>query len=183
VLHPLLGSDVEVITLNWGITQYVPIAEHHVLSLRYAGGISGGDPRAVGIFGVGGYSAFSPVLGLSLPGSTPGTALRGYPPNARIGTQFHLAQVSYRFPIVRLNAGVLTVPVFLNRLHAEIFCDVGDAFATPFDITTFRVGVGAEVFLDFTLFYVVAFTLRVGYAHGFMEGGADQVYANLGRPF
>ena len=42
---------------------------------------------------------------------------------------------------------------------------------------------GAELFLDFTLFYVIGLTLRVGYAHGFMEGGTDQVYANLGRPF
>lgn len=183
VLHPLLGSDHEVVTLTWGIAQYIPIAEHHVLALRYAGGISGGDLDAIGIFGLGGYGEFSPTLGLAVPASVPGTALRGYPVNARIGTQYHLAQVSYRFPIVRLNAGVLTVPIFLNRLHAEVFCDVGDAFLGPFDIASFRVGAGAEIFLDFTLFYVIGLTLRVGYAHGFMEGGADQVYANLGRPF
>jgi hypothetical protein len=45
------------------------------------------------------------------------------------------------------------------------------------------MGVGAELFLDFTLFYIIGLTLRVGYAHGFMEGGLDQFYAHLGRPF
>lgn len=84
---------------------------------------------------------------------------------------------------MRLNRGVSSLPIYFNRIYASVFGDYGDAFTRAFDLSTFRLGIGAEVFLDFTLFYVVGLTLRVGYAHGFMEGGQDQVYAHLGTPF
>lgn len=181
--HPVFGSRFEVVTLTWSFRNYTPIAEHHVIGFRYGGGISGGDLDRVGVFGVGGFPVLAPLAGLESPVVLGGVALRGYAPNDRVGTQFHVAQLEYRFPIVRLNRGVLTVPVFLNRIHATVFADYGDAFSTPFDLATFRVGVGAELFLDFTLFYLLPFSLRVGYAYGFMEGGGHQVYAHLGEGF
>ena len=64
-----------------------------------------------------------------------------------------------------------------------MFAEYGDAFNDTFDLRRFRIGVGAEVLIDFTLFYVVGLTLRVGYARGLSDGGIDQVYGNLGTPF
>src|SRR5690606_21734223 len=103
--------------------------------------------------------------------------------NYRIGTQFHLAQLEYRFPIYRFNRGISTLPVYVNRLWATVFGDAGDAFFDEVDIAQLRVGVGAELHLDFTLFYILGFSLRVGYARGLMEGGIDQFYGHLGVPF
>lgn len=181
--HPYLGSQYEVVTLTWQFTNYLPLFEHHVIAFRYGGGVSGGDLERVGVFGVGGFPLVAPIAGLGSPVILGGVALRGYAPNDRIGTQFHLGQLEYRFPIVRINAGVLTLPLYFNRIHASVFCDYGDAFNTAFDISTFRMGIGGELFLDFTLFYIIPLRLRVGYAHGFMTGGTDQFYAGLGVGF
>ncbi|GAB4209769.1 MAG: hypothetical protein OHK0013_29570 [Sandaracinaceae bacterium] len=183
ISDPLIGSDYRVMTLQWSVQQYVPLWEQHVLALRYAGGVSGGDLERRGIFAVGGFPAVSPLDSLLAPVVLGGAALRGYAANARIGTQYHLAQIEYRFPIVRFNQGYATLPVFLNRMYALVFFDYGDAFSRPFDLGTFRAGLGGEFLLDLTLFYILGFTLRVGYARGLSEGGIDQVYGNLGVPF
>jgi hypothetical protein len=183
VSDPIFGSQFRAVTFTWSITQYVPLWEHHVLALRYGGGISGGDLGRRGVFGLGGFPNVSPIEGLTAPNVLGGVALRGYPASSRIGTQLHLVQAEYRFPIWRFNGGPWTLPVYFNRLHATIFCDYGDAFSGELDLSTFRVGVGAELFLDFTLFYVLPFSLRVGYARGLMEGGIDQVYGHLGVGF
>jgi outer membrane protein assembly factor BamA len=180
---PLLGSSYRVVTMTWSITQFIPLWEHHVLALRYGGGISGGDLDQRGVFGVGGFPNVAPIAGLYTPNTLGGVVLRGYPTNSRYGTQMHLVQAEYRFPIVRFNQGILTLPVFLNRMYASVFADYGDAFNDTFDLRRFRIGVGAEVLIDFTLFYVVGLTLRVGYARGLSDGGIDQVYGNLGTPF
>jgi hypothetical protein len=187
IADPAIGSQFRLLTLTWGITQYVPMPwpdplRHHVLALRYAGGISGGDLERRGLFGVGGFPQVGVIEGIT-PIILGGAALRGYAPNDRIGNQFHLLQVEYRFPIVRINHGVLTLPILLNRLWATVFCDTGDAFSDEFDLARFRVGVGAELHLDFTIFYVLGFSLRIGYARGLMEGGLDQFYGHLGVPF
>ncbi len=181
--HPHLGSQYEVITATWQFTNYLPLFDHHVLAFRYGGGVSGGDLDRVGLFGVGGYPVVAPLAGLGSPVILGGVALRGYAPNDRVGTQFHLAQLEYRLPIVRFNRGIETLPFYLNRLYATAFCDYGDAFNASFDLSSFRLGIGAEIFLDVTLFYLIPLTVRVGYAHGFMEGGTDQFYAHLGRSF
>lgn len=181
--HPNLGSQYEVVTATWQFTNYLPLFDHHVLAFRYGGGVSGGDLDRVGLFGVGGYPVVAPLAGLGSPVILGGVALRGYAPNDRVGTQFHLAQLEYRLPIVRFNRGVETLPFYLNRLYVTAFCDYGDAFNHSFDLASFRLGIGAEVFLDVTLFYLIPLTVRIGYAHGFMEGGLEQFYAHLGRSF
>jgi hypothetical protein len=183
VSDPVIGSQHRVLTLDWSITQYVPLWEHHVIAVRYAGGISGGDLERRGLYTVGGFPQTSPFDSILAPVVLGGAALRGYPVNVRVGTQYHLAQLEYRFPIVRFNAGHATLPLYLNRLYATVFADAGDAFFGNFDITSMRVGAGAELLLDFTVFYLLVFTLRVGYARGFMENGLDQVYGHLGVPF
>lgn len=181
--EPAIGSQFRVITVTWSITQYVPLWEHHVLALRYAGGISGGDLVRRGLFGVGGFPTVPLVEGLADPVILGGAALRGYPVNDRVGNQYHLAQLEYRFPIIRINAGILTLPVFLNRLWATVFADAGDAFQGEIDFARMRVGIGAQLHLDLTLFYLIPLSLRIGYARGLMEGGVDQLYGHLGVPF
>jgi dipeptidyl aminopeptidase/acylaminoacyl peptidase len=185
VSDPLLGSQFRAVTFTWALTRFVPLpwASHHVLALRYGGGLSGGDLGRRGAFSVGGHAPATPLDGLLDGVILGGTALRGYAPFSRRGTQFHLAQVEYRLPLWRINRGPWTAPAYLNRVYGAIFVDAGDAFFGAFDIETFRVGAGAEVLVDFTVGYLLPFTLRVGYARGVMDGGDHQVYAHLGRPF
>jgi outer membrane protein assembly factor BamA len=181
--EPALGSQYRVLTLATSLTQYVPLWAHHVLALRYAAGVSLGDGEHLGVFQLGGFPQVSLVEGLADPVILGGQALRGYAAGDRAGSQFHLVQLEYRFPIVRLNRGVLTLPVYLNRLWATVFADAGDAFSSAIDLARFRVGVGAELHLDFTLFYILPLSLRLGYGRGLAEGGLDQFYGHLGVPF
>ena len=183
--HPVFGSDFRVTTASWSATGFIenPAANHHVLALRLAGGLSGGDSGRRGIFAVGGFPEV-PILDALLDEIVlGGTYLRGYAPFDRAGTQFHLLQAEYRFPLLQLDRGVATMPAYFNRLHAAVFADWGDAFSGPIDLGTFRLGLGAQAMLEFTLGYYLAFTLRVGYARGVSEGGVDQVFANIGVPF
>ncbi len=185
--HPVLGSAFRAASLSWSWTRHVeaPWRQHHVFSLRYGGGISGGDLGHRGVFALGGFGDASLFDQLRNQSSLGGTALRGYDPFSRAGTQFQLVQLEYRFPLFRIMRGIQTLPVYLNRTYALVFVDVGDAYRGRFDPTTLRVGAGAEIFLDFTLGFILPFTMRIGFAYGFMdeEAGGAQFYAHLGVPF
>jgi len=185
--HPRLGNErYQALALTWSGTQYLenPWVELHVLAVRYAGGISFGDAPARSVFSVGGFPDTTLLEQLRDATTLGGAALRGYPPFAQVGTQYHLAQAEYRFPIVRPQVGPYTHPVYLNRIYGNVFTDAGTAFGDQgLAVDEVLVGVGAEVLVDFTLGYFLAYTLRVGYARGLMAGGEHQVYGHLGVPF
>jgi hypothetical protein len=183
--HPLLGSEFTAVTGTWNITQYVenPLIQHHVFAFRYAGGLSAGDLGRRGIFSLGGFpdvSVLDQFLDQTFLG---GQALRGYPPFDRRGTQFHLLQAEYRFPLHRIMWTVETLPAYLSRIWASAFVDWGDAFFGDPDLEQFRFGIGAELFVDFTIGYFLQYTLRVGIAQGLSEGGGTQGYVHIGVPF
>ena len=46
-----------------------------------------------------------------------------------------------------------------------------------------KVGAGAEVFVQASLGWYLEFSLRIGYAYGFMDPGGHDFYVVLGRPF
>ncbi|MFK7985892.1 MAG: BamA/TamA family outer membrane protein [Sandaracinaceae bacterium] len=185
VSDPLIGSDVQTVQLTWFLRQYfrMPWLQHHVLAVSYAGGLAATNQSRRSAFTVGGWPEVSPLDALLSNAILGGNALRGYPAFDRGGDQYHLVQFEYRFPIWRINHGVLTLPVYLNRLHAAVFFDAGDAFFGQLDIERFRAGVGGQLMLDFTIGYALPFTLRVGYARGLMDGGIDSFYAHMGVPF
>lgn len=180
-----IGNPYRTAALSWAFSRFWenPLIHHHIFALRYTGGLSAGDEGRRALFSVGGFPSPDiqelvlehPVYG--------GQALRGYAPGDRRGLRFQLVQLEYRFPIVRIQRGVQTLPVFINRLHALVFADYGDAYSTRIDLSTFRVGVGAELLLDFTVGYFLPFTLRLGFAYGAQERGGPRLYFHLGRPF
>lgn len=182
---PLIGSQYHAASMSWVAATYItmPYLRNHVLALRYGGGISGGDPGRRSAFYVGGFPAASLTDSLLNQSVMGGVALRGYAPYDRGGTQLHLFQVEYRFPIWRPQVGVSTLPAYLSRVYGLVFADYGDAFTTRLDFDTFRLGVGGEILTDFTLGYYIGFTLRVGMARGLNENGTTQFYANLGVPY
>ncbi|NOY91632.1 MAG: hypothetical protein GXP55_10565, partial [Deltaproteobacteria bacterium] len=180
-----LGSEFRSLRVNWRFARYLamPWARGHVLALRYAGGISVGDLGHRGRFSVGGFPQISLRDGFVGGVVVGGQALRGYAAYDRSGTRFQLAQAEYRFPIGRIQRGYATLPFYLNRMWASAFVDYGDAYFGRIDLRRFRVGFGAEVFLDLTLGYYLPFTLRTGVAYGPNTGGGLHVYTQVGVPF
>jgi hypothetical protein len=183
--HPAIGSQFRSIRTSWFIRRFIemPWAQHHVLAFRYGGG-AGEDSRGErGMFALGGFPDTSLIEQLLNFEQLGGVALRGYPAFSIVGDRFHLTQTEYRFPLTRVLRGPGTVPVFFDRLYGLVFFDYGNAYFGPLDFNDFRKGTGAELLMDFTLGYTQPYSLRVGFAYGFDQGGGAQFYVNFGRPF
>ena len=91
------------------------------------------------------------------------------------GRSYALGNVEYRFPIVNVDHGPSTLPVFLNRVSGTLFVDYGSAFDDA-AVAKFKTGVGAELWNDFTIGYIESFTFRLGYARGLASAGLDKTY-------
>jgi outer membrane protein assembly factor BamA len=187
--HPMLGSEFQVYTAQLVLAQYLGIpwpwswAKNHTLMLSYQGGFSGGDLKRRGVFYIGGFPTSEDYLRAALLGSRPGQPrLRGYPAGAFYGDQMHVLNVEYRFPIVWIERGYLTLPAYLTRLHAAVYTDVGAAVVGKLTTDQIKASVGGELRLDGLLGYYLPFTLQLGYAHGFMDGATHQVYFLLNNP-
>ena len=98
------------------------------------------------------------------------------------GDQMHLLSLSYHFPILWLERGYETLPIFLWRLHGVVYSDVGAAFFGKLGWDRFKASLGAELRVDGVLGYYLPFTLQLGYAYGFMEGADNRVYFLLNNP-
>lgn len=186
-----LGARYRNVVMRWTARKLVPAPwnDRHVFAFRYAGGQSAGDPGRRAAFSVGGFPSPPPldsiieVISTSTLPHLGGDALRGYLTSDRVGRQFHLIQAEYRFPLWWVQQGIDTLPFFARRLYAGVFVDCGDAFSTQLDLSSFRFGTGAELFLDATLAYALPLTVRLGVARGLSTGGLTQTYLHLGFPF
>jgi Tol biopolymer transport system component len=184
---PQLGSDYEAASLSWRWTEYIPMPwlDHHVLTLRYAGGIGWGHPRFRSLFSVGGFGQQDIIRALIDQTMVVGASLRGYEPSVAVGDHYHLVNAEYRFPICWLNWAAWTTPLFFRRLWGTVFVDWGNAFfgeMEPSRVREFRWSTGAELLLSFYIGYYESLILRLGYAYGFNEGGGHQYYVFFGVP-
>ncbi|WP_394824133.1 hypothetical protein [Pendulispora albinea] len=167
-------------TLDFSTYFTMPWLQHHALALHAGTGTSGGNfGRAYSVGGMVDLPLYDVVRNVLIQG---GVALRGYPPVAEAGRHYALFNAEYRFPIVNIDRGFSTFPVFFNRLTGAVFLDYGSAFD---DATTamFKTGVGGELWLDSLLAYILNFTFRIGYAKGLASGGLDKFYFVATVPF
>lgn len=191
-----IGSEYEVFTASWRAAQYIPMPwpaplRNHVLALSYGGGLSGGELRRRSAFYLGGYpTPVQDVLRALFDFSRAGGAtLRGYPFASVYGNEFHVLNAEYRFPILWIERGYSTFPVYFKRLHGVVYADFGNAFSGGWTgsratkLEDWKAGAGGELRLDLNFFYYFGATLQLGYAHGFMKDGIDQVYFLLNNPF
>src|SRR5262249_51422388 len=163
----------EVFSASWRYSEWIPIPwphrflRNHVLWLSYAGGIAGGDPRNHPTFFLGGYptqNLLQAIYDFSRPRSA---SLRGYAFASQFRDQFHVLNGEYRFPIVWIDRGHETFPLYLRRLHGRAFVDYGGAFYKGFSFDKLKVGVGGELILEIAYAYYYTAALQFGYAHGF----------------
>lgn len=191
VLDEIFGSAVGGIDLSAAVAVYFPMPwgsgrRRHIVAARLGGGIAMTDAGERGAFALGGFPNFSVqslIDAFRLGVTNGGIALRGYPPLSRVGSQFQLLNIEYRFPIWQTRRGVSSLPVFIQRVSGDAFVDTGYAGFGPWRVEGVAVGAGLEVLVDVVLGYILPFTVRFGYARGFMTGGIDQTYALFSSPF
>lgn len=181
---PMLGSDFSGFAVTGDFVTYLtmPWLEHHSLALHAGAGTSGGSFPGRGAFFIGGFvdlPVVDTVRNLLIQG---GITLRGYPAVAEAGRSYTLGNAEYRFPILNVDRGDSTLPVFLNRVTGAAFIDYGSAFDS-FRDARFKTGVGGELWFDMTLGYVLPFTFRLGYAKGLASLGIDKAYFVAAVPY
>ncbi|MBI5494537.1 MAG: hypothetical protein HY904_05875 [Deltaproteobacteria bacterium] len=174
--HPLLINREETLELDAEYREYleVPLLARHVWHLAVFGGVARGAPWARRAYFLGGPPSFAfPAFA--------GAWLRGYPQYVLVGDGYLLVTAEWRFPLLELQQGFWTVPLFLDRVRGLVFLDQGLVFHDLPRLSQLRRGVGAELLLDVDAFYVVPVTLRLGVARGLDAGGVDlQAYGALG---
>ena len=111
------------------------------------------------------------------------TFLRGYAPNTVVGDQYHLFSAEYRSPLVWIEHGYATFPVYIRRIYGAVFGDAGDAFFGALDPEKTRYGVGVELHLQMNLVYYIDTEVQLGFARGLSTGGSDHIYLVTSFPF
>ncbi len=174
VADPWLGGEFSGYQSSFQLGNYylMPWAHHHTLALHVSGGMSGGSFPGLGSFYVGGYQDAPVIISIEHSVVQSSVLLRGYAPVTETGSNFALFNGEYRFPIVELEHGVSTLPVFLTRVSGSAFFDYGSAFNNVNPV--FKAGTGAELWFDFTFSYVIGLTFRAGFEHGLVDRGDRQ---------
>jgi hypothetical protein len=191
VAAPPLASDYTLYTFGYTATDYIPMpwARHHTLALHASAAMLLGDYPRRGAFYNGGFSDTPLIRTLTLSTYQSPFVLRGYPVSKFGGNQYHLYNAEYRFPILNVDRGFSTFPLFFHRVSGAFFADYGGAFydLDPKDWTDkFHLGIGAELWIECTIGYFLNPIIRLGYAHGIddvasVPGG--QTYTVISVPF
>ena len=183
--NPLFGSDLELwdVLVDARAFQQVPGLSGHAVAVYLSGGVGIGEPARRANFTVGGFADRDITRDLLENRYSGAGALRGYPRGYLAGDALALSTVEYRLPILEIERGAETLPVFVERVHAAAFADLGLAFSGAPVPTDFRSSVGGELRLDVMLGYYGFFQVRLGYARGFNVGGVDQPYLVMGFPY
>ena len=189
---PAIGSSFRFQQLSSSYSRYFAMPWtlngrplHHALAVRLSGGLARGDLSERHLFYLGGFDLGSPVTAVLNPANAPVRILRGFVQDAFRGEAYELGAAEYRFPILDIEAGAWTLPVFLRRLHGAVFSDFGDAFTPGKRDFKLHAGAGAELRAEVVLGYILPTDLRVGCARGLENSPLAIIdcYAALGGVF
>lgn len=172
VSHPWLGSE-DGLDFYRAFTDrrwWIPTGlTHHVIGLRGLLGLNLGKPQ--GDFYLGGNRSVNqngtPDIRVAGDPDDVLVALRGYPLGSAGGNTVGLLSGEYRFPIMELQHGPGTLPLFAERLAGVGFADLGTGFTNNWlslvgrtadkgakaypALDDLRASVGAELRLNFKI--------------------------------
>lgn len=177
-------SDVDVRELSIDVRAFQPVPglHNHVVAALLTGGFSSFEQPGSPLF-LGGFVNRS-LLDDVVNGPRGGLAsLRGFPVAHLAGNGLGALTLEYRFPLLEIERGQETLPLFVDRVWGAAFVDVGAAFADRPSRAGFALGMGGELRLLVTLGYYGRYVVRAGYARGLTTGGVDQPYMLVGVPW
>ncbi len=184
----IAGSDYsgEVYTADGRV--FLPLFGEQVLALRLAGGWGNATPRPFRLGGSLSATGSPPLLDsglLNSPFNQREFGLRGYDSGLATltGRRMVLAAAEWRFPIARIERGIMLPPLAIHQVYGSVFAETGDAWNTGRTPGDYSTGAGIEAHAEVNLFYDLALHLRAGFAHGFADHGGNQVYLKLGSSF
>jgi Tol biopolymer transport system component len=169
-----LGGRFSRTEVSWSWQEYLtpPWARLHAVALLWAAGTGIGDKRDG--FYLGGFPDQDILRTVFLGRPYCCGFLRGYPAFSLRGESQQLFSAEYRAPLVRIERGYRTFPLYFRQMWGAAFVDSGNAYNGPFRPADLKTNVGADVTLQFNVAYYVESQIKVGYAHGFSAPGGDQ---------
>ena len=180
-----LGASANATTATLDVRTYLPaIAPHQVIAVRFAAGMSNGDPTVARTFLLGGAVSDLGVISFS---SSAISLLRGFSPNTFAGSRVALVNADYRFPLARPQRGAGTWPLFLQTIYGALFADAGQAWTNTFSADAIKTSIGAELSANVVAGYAFPFTVTAGVGWGHDGSGAvgnrATAYARIGKSF
>ncbi|MCA9691893.1 MAG: PD40 domain-containing protein, partial [Myxococcales bacterium] len=187
-IDPALGGDASDLVVEAGYNEFLPMPwrGHQVLALRLEGAASSRGVLGGGYFALGGYSRDQDIVRTLIARNAfvEGHSLRGFRTAAFDGDYRALLNLEYRIPIVDVERGIGSAPLFLRRVALAPFTDVGGAWIGAFRPDVLHVGVGGNLIFQFFVAYGESVNLFFTYAHGFDdEQGIDFFQMMLARSF
>ena len=181
----VLGADYETRQLSMSVKKAIPIHrwERHALVLRLRGATSQSRFDRQSSYSIGGMTEQNLWESLREQVGAPTHVVRGFRPAVVRGRHYVTAQAEYRFPLLWLDWGHSTLPLFFERIHGAFFVDAATAFDHAPSIDRTLVGVGAELRLDLTAGYYLPQSFRLGVARGIGSHGIWQGYLLFGGSF
>ena len=179
-----LGSDAPNSAMTVDARAYHPLGPRHaVVAARAAGAVSWGDKDARRVFSASGSG---PASGPFDFGRSAVGLLRGFESDSVVGGRVAVGNLDYRFPLLRVQRGAGTIPVFIRTIHAAIFADAANAWDEEFRRADVRVATGAELSFDTVVGFGLPLTFTTGAAwrrdpSGRQDGAA--VFGRIGRAF
>jgi hypothetical protein len=182
----LLDSDFtgQVYTIDWG--GYFSLSHKNVLATKLVAGSGTETPNP---FRLGGSNEdillFAPAATINEPTTQVFNRrkypLRGYPEGLTnlTGPDMFLANLEWRFPLALVESGIMVPPVGVNKLHGSLFYSAGDAWNDEIESADYSTSAGIELIANLFVGYFLPLNLRLGYAHGFDQGGEDQIYLDV----
>jgi dipeptidyl aminopeptidase/acylaminoacyl peptidase len=158
---------------------FAPLSPRHgVVALRTAVAASWGDEGAAREFSAGGSGP--PVGGSSF--DRDGIALiRGFDLGDVTGRRALVLNADYRIPLVWVERGIGSWPLFLRSLHGAVFADAGAAWTGRLTTRQRRASVGLELSADLLLGFAAPLTVASGLAWRHDPTGASRGAAWFGR--
>ncbi|MBT7408325.1 MAG: hypothetical protein HN826_01355 [Methylococcales bacterium] len=176
----ILNSDFTGDTYTFIWDEYVGISQDQLLKVHFATGWGTDSPNP---FILGGTFLLNPTSHFSAPFNERNYPIRGYRQglSALQGRRMMQASLQYHFPLATINRTIMAPPIGINKITANIFIDSGGVWQTGGSPDKFFTGVGTEINIESTLFYLLPITIRIGVAHGLDSLGEDQWYIRLGH--
>jgi hypothetical protein len=180
-----LGAVANADAVTVDARGYVRLGSRHsILAVRTAFGAARGDSRAERVFYLGGSGPNADPVSF---GSDALNLLRGFPQNVYWGDRLALLNLEYRVPLLRVQRGPGTFPVFLRTVHVTGFFDAGKTWLTRSPVRpAYSMSTGGEIAAALRLGYELPLLVAAGVAWPRPPGGQfsnPTGYARIGYSF
>ncbi|MDZ7372848.1 MAG: BamA/TamA family outer membrane protein, partial [candidate division KSB1 bacterium] len=198
-VSPGLGAgQLRFFTLREDYRRYIRVGQNYTVGMRLAGGLSeGANPQRFFLGGVDNWINYSFRGNLRVEDpddiyfSTFETPLRGARYYEREGTRFVLANLEFRFPLIRYLVLGWPLPIGLQDVRGAIFTDIGTAWSKnePFRIFRAQPELGWVQLQDVVMGYgwgirlnmgAFVFMLDIAWPTDLARSGSARYYFSLG---